>query len=159
VLFRCSSMRAQCYVIGTLRLYFKQSVPTNQPSNKLRGAGFFLLVKKSLAFYGTRRFITSFTGACHIILCCARSFQSIPSIHFFSLHFNIILPSTPIYSKWSLSVMFRHQNSICTSPVLPIRATRSAHVILLYSITRIVFVEGYRSCSSSFCYLAILRPK
>jgi hypothetical protein len=35
------------------------------------------LVKKFLAFYGSWRFITTFTGACHLSLSWARSFQSI----------------------------------------------------------------------------------
>jgi hypothetical protein len=40
------------------------------------------LVKKFPAFYGTRRFITAFTGA-----------------HFLKIDLNIILPSTPGSSK------------------------------------------------------------
>jgi hypothetical protein len=35
---------------------------------------------------------------------------------------------------------------------------RSSHIILLDSVTRIIFGAGYGSCSSSFCYLALLRP-
>jgi hypothetical protein len=36
------------------------------------------LVKKFPAFYGTRRFITTFTNACHLSLSWASSIQSIP---------------------------------------------------------------------------------
>jgi hypothetical protein len=38
----------------------------------------FQLVKKFLAFYGTRRFITTFTSARHLSLSSASSIQSIP---------------------------------------------------------------------------------
>jgi hypothetical protein len=38
------------------------------------------LVKKFTAFYGTRRFITAFTSACHLSLSWASSIQSIPPV-------------------------------------------------------------------------------
>jgi hypothetical protein len=57
------------------------------------------------AFYGTRRFITAFTRT----LPCpysepAQSTPCLPS-HFLKIRFNVILPSTPGSSKWSLSLV------------------------------------------------------
>ena len=49
---------------------------------------------KISAFYGTRKFISSFTSTRHLSTFCTRSiqFRSLP--YFFKIHFNIILPST-----------------------------------------------------------------
>jgi hypothetical protein len=59
------------------------------------------LVKIFPAFYGTRRFITSFTSAHRLSLSWARSIQSMPpKSHFLKIHLNIILSLAPGYSEW-----------------------------------------------------------
>ena len=58
------------------------------------------LVNKFPAFYGTLRFITAFTSARHLTLSWASSIQSIS--HILKIHLNIIVPSAPGFSKWSL---------------------------------------------------------
>jgi len=68
--------------------------------------------------------------------------------HFLKVHLNNILPSTPGSSKWSLSLKFPQQNPVYTSH-LPVRATHTAHLILLDLMTRIILGEDYGSLSSS----------
>jgi len=38
-----------------------------------------------------------------------------PKSYFFKIHFNLITPSTPCYSKWIRSFGFPYQNRVCMS--------------------------------------------
>ena len=111
----------------------------------------FQSVKKFPAFYGTRRFITTFTSARHLSLSWASSIQFIP-------------PHST--SWWSILILYSHLRLDLRSDLFPsgfptktlytpllssMRATCPAHLILLDFITRTVFGEQYRSLSSSLC--------
>ena len=69
------------------------------------------LVKKFPTFYGTRRFITAFTSARHL----SQLYPVHTSSHFLKIYLNVILPSTPGSPKWSLFLMFPHQNPVYAS--------------------------------------------
>jgi hypothetical protein len=47
-----------------------------------------------------------------------------------TIHFNIILPSTPRSSEWTLCAMLSNQNLVRTSN-FPMRATRTTHLTSL----------------------------
>ena len=96
------------------------------------------LVKKFPTFYGTRKFITTFTSARHPYLSCASSIQSIPphptsrrSILILSSHLHLGLPS-------GLFPLGFPTKTLYTCLFSSIRATCPAHPILLDLITRTI---------------------
>jgi len=74
------------------------------------------LVKKFTAFYGNCKFTTAFTRTPNLSVYRARPIQSTPFL-FIKGPFNIILPSSPRSSKWSLSFRFPHQDLERLSPL------------------------------------------
>jgi len=101
----------------------------------------FQLVKKFPAFYGTRRFITTFTSPRHLSLFWVRSIQSIPPhptswrcILILSSHLRLGLSSGLFPTVFSTKTLHRPLIS-------PIRVTCPTHLILLDLITRIILGE------------------
>jgi len=73
-----------------------------------------------------------------------------PPSHFLKIHLNIIFPSTPGSSMWSVSLRLPRQNLVYTSP-FPHRSTCPTYLILPNFSTQIIFHAEYRSLSSSLC--------
>ena len=111
------------------------------------------LVKKFPNFYGTRRFITSFTSVRHLSLSWASPIQSTyphptswRSILILSTHLRLGLFSGLFPSGFPMKTLYAPVSS-------PIRATCPAYLILLDFITRTILGDEYRSLSSSLCNL------
>ena len=109
------------------------------------------LVKKFPAFYGTRRFITTFTSARHLSLSCASLIQSMtPHLTFWRSvlillsHLHLGLPSGLFPSSIPTKILY----TLLLSPVL---ATCHTLLILLDLITWTIFGEECISLSSSLC--------
>ena len=68
--------------------------------------------------------------------------------HFLKIHINMILPSMPGYSEWSLSIRSPHQNYACISPVPHARYVPRASHFSWFHKTNNIF-EQYRSFCSS----------
>jgi hypothetical protein len=95
---------------------------TNQPTNQLHGAVLLQMltvtqpVNKFPAFYGTRRFITVFTTACHWFLSWARYIQSTPSLPI-SLRSILILSShLRLGAAQSIQKLLYKLDDLCSIP-------------------------------------------
>ena len=124
---------------------------TTQSTTLLENLTSSQLIKKFLAFYVTRRFITAFTSARHLSLSPASSIQSIPphstswkSILLSSSHLRLDLQSGLFASGFPIKTLY-------TTLLSSIRAICTAHLIPLDFITRKIFGEQYRSLSSPLC--------
>jgi len=102
-------------------------------------------VKKFPTFYGTWRFITTFTSACHLSLSSATSIQSLPShptpwrsLFILSSHLGLGLPSGLFPQVSPTKTLYTHLLS-------PIFATYTAYLFLLYLITWTTMSEEQRS--------------
>jgi hypothetical protein len=93
----------------------------------------------------------------------AQSSPFLPS-HLQEIHLNITLPFKPGYSKWTLSLRFRHQKPVCTPPVprtcympRPYNSYSFHHrknIELTVQIIKLLTMQFSPPC----CYLVPLRP-
>jgi hypothetical protein len=110
------------------------------------------LVKKLLALYGNRRFITVLIRALHWCLSWARCIQ-FTSCHCISLRYIIILfPSVSWSYNCSLAFRYCDQN-LCEFLTAPMHATCPVHIIFDGLTSLILFSVACKLWSSSLCSL------
>ena len=134
--------------LNYLHIYLLTYLPTpwNWVLEKLAG---FQLVNNSPGFFGSRRFVTAFTRDRHLFLSDQINPVHGPPFYFLKINLNITLPSTPGSSKWCLSLGFPHKKSVYAFH-LP-HTCYMPQPITLFTFTRILFGEEYKSVSSSLC--------
>ena len=86
-------------------------------------------VKQFPEFYGTWRFITTFTTASHLSLSWARSIKSVPPPHFLKIHFNTI-PHLSLGLPSGLLPPGFPTKTLCAPLFYSVHATWPAHLIL-----------------------------
>jgi hypothetical protein len=110
------------------------------------------LVKKLLAFHGTRSFITTFTSAHQLSLFWARSIQSMPHYRT-SWRFILTLSSYqslgPPISLFPTYFPIKTLKTLLLSPYVLHSPPLHSHQIRFDFITWIIFGEDYRLLSSS----------
>jgi hypothetical protein len=117
------------------------------------------LLKKFPAFYGTRRFITAFTRACHLSLSWARLIQSMPP-HATSRKSILILSSQILMTlefSWhifvkSLNIKF-HQNPSSVSQAVPHWKTDMMKLIVIFAILQTRLQRPYEKLFSWRIYV------
>ena len=87
-----------------------------------------------------------------VSILCQPNPVHIPTSHLLDIHPNIIHPSTPRSSQWSLSLRFPHQDPI-HPPVLTHMCHMPSPSHSSWFFTRTILGEEYRSLSSSLCSL------
>ena len=140
VILRCTYpwiLNLKVYLLTYLLIPWSRVLPEKLSS--------FQLVKKFPAFYGTKK-IHYCIHKCPPPVPILKQIDQVhtPTSHLLKIHLNVILPSKPGSSKWSLYLRFPHQNPVYSSP-LPIGATWPTHLIIFELITRAILREEYRS--------------
>ena len=102
------------------------------------------LVKKFPAYYETQRFITASTTVCHLSYIQPDPLHALIS-NLLMIHLNIILPSIPRSSKWSLCFRFPHQNPICTFLFSICVASPSISLFSIWSPAYLVSSTGHKA--------------